>query len=178
MITSMIRRYVRGYYSHPNVLQRIKYVISSLSILRVRAQITTVTSIRIEHAWNDLPSFSQCQSGSMAARASCHEVDIPSQIRLFYLHTTFLIRMGGLTPWLVRQESFFPKRELLVWVNEVWYGVNSCATGFTLLLAWRVCILTYPLSECFDERETGGLVCSSRCRALAWYLLQAFPQRI
>ena len=147
MITSMIREDTLEVLlgrNPSNVLQRIRYVVSS--IINTQGTCLNYSSdhrSRIEHAWNDLPSFLTVPSRDLWQQGrSCHEVDILHQIRLFYLHTTFLIEWAASRHGLDQTGELFTKAsELLVWVNEALVRREQlCNTGFTSL-AWRVCIL-------------------------------------
>ena len=147
MITSMIREDTLEVLlgrNLSNVLQRIRYVVSS--IINPHGACLNYNSdhrSRIEHAWNDLPSFLTVPSRDLWQQGrSCHEVDILHQIRLFYLHTTFLIEWAASRHGLDQTGELFTKAsELLVWVNEALVRREQlCNTGFTSL-AWRVCIL-------------------------------------
>lgn len=147
MITSMIREDTLEVLlgrNLSNVPQRIRYVVSPIldhgdSCLNGDSELRS----RIDHAWNDLPSFLTVPCRDLWQRGrSCHEVDTLHQIRLFYLHTTFLIEWTASRHGLDQIGELFTKAsELLAWVNEALVRREQLFELGHTSLAWRVGIL-------------------------------------
>jgi hypothetical protein len=98
---------------------------------------------KINQAWDDLPSFLTVPTRDLWQRGRpAHEVDTLHQIRLFYLHTTFLIEWAASSHGLDQSGALFKNAsELLAWVNEALVRRDQLFNLGLTPVAWRVCTL-------------------------------------
>lgn len=79
----------------------------------------------------------------------CDEVDTLHQIRLLYLHTSFLVEWTASRHGLYHAGSLFASAsELLAWVNEALVRREQLSSLGLISLAWRVCGSTRYYSIC------------------------------
>lgn len=95
---------------------------------------------KIGQAWEDLPSFLTAPTQNLWQRGRpYHEVDILHQIRLFYLHTTFLIEWAASRHGIDNAKALFSNAgELLEWVNDALVRREQLSIIGLVSLAWRV----------------------------------------
>lgn len=90
----------------------------------------------------------------------CDEVDTLHQIRLLYLHTSFLVEWTASRHGLYHAGSLFASAsELLAWVNEALVRREQLSSLGLISLAWRVCgstryysVLLRALMQYFPDR--------------------------